>query len=222
MTPRSARSRGFTLVEVMIVTAILGTMLLLFGETFNRSQALHSESRTHLRAEEDTRRSLAVLRRVLLGADLDSLVILRNGSSTFDPRTSPGPGDEVRFHRVDSWSLAGPVLGAEERLFWRPAALPVDGVQQAGEVVWSHGGVEEVLAPHVPSREALVDTNADGDWDAATGERITDVNGNARWDPGFAVTRVGGEIRLYLTTFASAPDRTLVFASFDASLTLRN
>jgi prepilin-type N-terminal cleavage/methylation domain-containing protein len=222
MSPRRPPSAGFTLVEVMIVTGILGTLLVLFGQTFTRSQGLHSLSRTHLKAEEDTRRSLAVLGRVLLGADLDSLVILRNGASTFDARTTPGPGDEIRFRRVDSWSLAGPVLGDEERLFWRTSGRAVDGVASAGEVVWAHDGVEDVLAPNVPSREALIDSNGDGDWDRATGERITDRNGNTNWDPGFAVTRVGGQIRLTLSTFATASDRTLVFATFDGTWTLRN
>jgi prepilin-type N-terminal cleavage/methylation domain-containing protein len=219
VTRRPSRPAGFSLVEVMVVASILATLVVLFTETFLRTHGLHEDSSMQSRAEEDARLSLAVLGKAVLGADFESLQVLRGGSATFSPGSSPGPGDEIRFKRVVSWTLAGTVLGAEERIFWRASGRVVDGVATPGEIVWSHDGIEVVLARNVPAREALTDSNADGEQGGT--EPFTDVNGNTRWDPGFAVSLVGGQVRMWVTAFATY-DRRLTFASFDNTWTLRN
>jgi prepilin-type N-terminal cleavage/methylation domain-containing protein len=219
MTHRPTRPSGFSLIEVMFVTAILAGMIVLFSETFLRTQSLHDDSSMQARAEEDARLSLAVLGKVLLGADFETLQVLRGGTATFNPRTTPGPGTEIRFQRIASWTLAGTVLSAQERIFWRTSGRAVDGVATPGEIVWSHDGIDVVLARNVPAREALVDSNGDGEQGGT--ENFTDVNGNRRWDPGFAVSLVGGQVRLWVTAFATY-DRRITFASFDNTWTLRN
>jgi len=229
MTRRPTRPAGFSLIEVMFVTAILAGMLVLFSETFLRTQGLHDDSSMQARAEEDARLSLAVLGKVLLGADFESLQVLRAGAPAPVPysgtaylaflRQSPGPCDEIRIRRIASWTLAGTVLGNEERIFWRASGRAVDGVATPGEIVWSHDGIDVVLARNVSAREPLVDANADGEQSGT--ENFTDVNGNGRWDPGFAVSLVGGQVRLWVTAFATY-DRRITFASFDNTWTLRN
>lgn len=220
MTRRPTRSAGFSLIEMMFVTTICASLFLLFGETFIRTQGLHSDSSTQARAEEDARLSLATIGKAVLGAEFESVLVLRGGSSTFSPSSSPGPGDEIRFKRVVGWNLQGRVLGAEERIFWRASGRVLDGVATPGEIVWSHDGIDVVLARNVPAREALVDSDADGERGGT--EYFSDVNGNGRWDPGFAVSLVGGQVRLWVSAFAASSDRRLVFASFDNTWTLRN
>lgn len=224
MTRRPTRPAGFSLIEVMLVTTILASLFLLFGETFIRTQGLHSDSSTQTRAEEDARLSLAAIGKAVLGADFESVQILRQTVSSttpgFDFRAAPGPCDEIRFQRIVSWTLQGTVLGAQERIFWRPSGRVLDGVATPGEIVWSHDGIDVVLARNVPAREALVDSNADGEHGGT--EYFSDVNGNGRWDPGFAVSLVGGQVRLWVSAFAASSDRRLVFASFDNTWTLRN
>jgi prepilin-type N-terminal cleavage/methylation domain-containing protein len=161
----AGRRRGFTLIEVMVATAILGTILLLFTEVFQRSSSLEGDSRAVLHADDDCRRSLEYIRNILRGAYYpDTNAMTPPVPNPLPAGISPAPVGAVEhawglvFRRVTGITPAGPAFGPWERMRWRPLAPgTVDGVTEAGEVVRETsvaGGdpwvFAEVVAPRVP------------------------------------------------------------------------
>lgn len=195
-SPRRARARGFTLIELMVVLAIAGIMFAALAQTLGTSTRLYGTARAYLRSDDDLHRSLDAICGMLRGAMM----------STMDPIPAIVESDGVTGITVDDWrdqwatqltfkwpSDAQSVYlpGDPRTLRWRSAA-PVNGITSPGEVVHEMLGVTTVVAPRVPAG-------------------------------GFKIRRVGeSSLEVMLSTYSSTAQRTNAITTASASVLVRN
>lgn len=126
---RGKRRRGFTLLELLIATAVGGIVLLTIQTVFFGALRLHTT--THTRVDEDTElhRVLGIVRRdfsglmlpgSLLAGQLQTTVFSSSPSDSFGDRV--GPDLYTNSGRIDGWSTLGDLQKVTYYL-----AAPTDG-----------------------------------------------------------------------------------------------
>lgn len=133
------RSRGFTMVEMMVVVSLLGLSLATISGVFKSSSNLAADSRATLRVHEEHRRNLEALATVLRPAELASFTNFVDGKST-----------NPQFMRVVGLGKDGLMTGGPEELVWVQGPLPVDGVGIAGFVRHKTATTSTIVCDRVP------------------------------------------------------------------------
>jgi hypothetical protein len=139
MTLRHAQ-RGYTMIEVAVVTVITMATLATVGQLLGATDGLTEETRAHGHATREHRRNLMALAGLLMSADVDSL-------AGFD---QDGTSEAPRFQRVNGADLVERTYEEEERLVWMPMTRPVDGVERPGNVWLLTSGSARLVAARVP------------------------------------------------------------------------
>ena len=141
MSPRTASTRGYTLIETAMTVAIFGLLIAGFGRTLVTSSALSAQSRGALMAGDDERRSLDAITSQLRDARYLSI-------SGFDPAS--GIATSLTYQRALGVNPDGTLrLDTPETMAWRPGTRPYDGVTNPGEVAITKDGTSTVVAPRV-------------------------------------------------------------------------
>ena len=212
-----ARSRaGFTLLEMMVVLALLSTFvgsLLAVGSTSTR---LCVTGATHANLESSARRALDRLADELTGARSDSLATLPE---------SPLWQEQIDFDRVESMRAGdGRITWSSDRAEFRMDTGEIDdgndndddGLVDEGALVLvrdAGGAGESTLTLAHGVREYLEGELANG----------VDDNGNGLIDDrGVTFERSGSDLRLYLTLEGLDRDGRIVTRTLETTIWSRN
>jgi len=133
--------RGFTMIEVVIVSVIALASLGAMGALVGSAQDLTDDTRTNTRATAEHRKNLRVLSNLLRSVDINTL-------QGFD---DDGRATEPTFLRVSGVDLDDRSYLADERLVWKPDAKPVWGVERPGAVYLETSGGDRIVARNVPA-----------------------------------------------------------------------
>jgi prepilin-type N-terminal cleavage/methylation domain-containing protein len=144
------RQPGFTLVELVVVTALFVTMMMIFVSVYHATSSFSNRTSAVIKSNEEQQRNLDVIANLLRGAALSSLAGFDAGGVS----TSPS------FQLATGADATGRILGPVQTLAWRAAATPLDGVANPGEIALTQNGVTTTLATRVPKGGFLVTRSA--------------------------------------------------------------
>lgn len=141
MTGRSSRNtRGYTIVELLLVVGVIPILLAAVGNVFVSSEGLVQKSRANLRAHEELRRNLEAIANVVRDADIDTV-------GGFD---DTGWACQPTFAKVVGADLTDRIYEGPQQLRWVPTAQDVDDVASPGAVVHVNDGTTRIVATRVP------------------------------------------------------------------------
>lgn len=137
---RTARRRGYTLVEVAVSSALLSLVLASASSVFSTADGQVKRNRVRMRVATEHRRNLDAVASILRDADIATLTGFDVGGRSSNPS----------FAKVTGALLNEREHGETLQLVWRPDPRPVDGVAFPGAVHLVSASREERVATRVP------------------------------------------------------------------------
>ena len=141
IAPRAGGSRGFTLLETLVVTSLIALLLAALTPIFTSNSTLVEDTVARKRAESAHRRNMAAVTRVLRAVDITTL-------SGFNPQ---GVATAPSFARVTGADDADLTYTGSETLRWVSSPVPVRGVERPGAIYLERGGQRFLVADRVPA-----------------------------------------------------------------------
>lgn len=135
-----SRSRGYTLIEVVLAAAFVPILITAVAKIVSSSGGLAEESRAELHAHEELRKNLESIANVVRTVDIETL----------DGFDGNGIATEPTFARVVGADQEGRLYDGTEQLLWISIPDEVRGVPRPGVVVHRKAGKDRVVARHVP------------------------------------------------------------------------
>lgn len=138
--------RGYTMIEVAFVCALVLAGLAIVASLVGRTHELTTDTRAHSRAESEHRKNLRALSNLLRNVDIGTL-------TGFD---QDGVATTPSFQRVSGVELDDRLYVGTERLEWVPSPGKVWGVPQPGLVRLVGPQGAHPIALNVPAGGFLV------------------------------------------------------------------
>jgi prepilin-type N-terminal cleavage/methylation domain-containing protein len=217
VTRRLRASAGFTLVEVVVATAILGVLSAVALGLLERAQRIETEA--------ITRADLRVKARIAL--DRIARELRDSGPSTLEPSPlAPLGASSLTFRRATGYDAdCGTVtFGAARRLEWQPSPDdPEDGEDNDGDEVVDEGRVVFIDNPgSMPSVEVVICENVARLGDGETSD-TQDNNGNGLVDErGLSFDLVQNVLTVRLTLERRTRRGDLVRMAAETAILLQN